>query len=191
MAEPNIAAVYLPLHGTTHLGLDTADGAAVVIAPGIAVTNAHNSNLLDEKSVLGYGSASDLMFFRTSRQEVPETAPPAIGGTVIAYGQGGSANLRVARGVTCIIAAGNPDSPYFIFTGNAGPGFSGGPVLNLAGRLVGITFAYLDSNGRRLIFAYDMKRVRDEFQRIQPRQASDEAMTAQPPDYSGCGRRKR
>ena len=53
IAEPDIAAAYLPLHGRVHLGLDSADGAAVVIAPGIAVTNAHNANLLDPKSVIG------------------------------------------------------------------------------------------------------------------------------------------
>ena len=51
--KPEIAAAYLPLYGRMHLGLDTAVGAAVVIAPGIAVTNAHNENLLDAKSVLG------------------------------------------------------------------------------------------------------------------------------------------
>ena len=43
IAQPDIAAAYLPLHGRVHLGLDSADGAAVVIAPGIAVTNAHNA----------------------------------------------------------------------------------------------------------------------------------------------------
>ena len=53
IAQPGIAAAYLPLHARTHLGLDSADGAAVVIAPGIAVTNAHNANLLDSRKVIG------------------------------------------------------------------------------------------------------------------------------------------
>src|SRR5258707_13921674 len=43
IAQPDIAAAYLPLHARVHLGIDTADGAAVVMAPGIAVTNAHNA----------------------------------------------------------------------------------------------------------------------------------------------------
>ena len=53
IAEPDIAAAYLPLYGRMHLGLDSAVGAAVAIAPGIAVTNAHNENLLNQKNVLG------------------------------------------------------------------------------------------------------------------------------------------
>src|SRR5438067_13428469 len=50
IAEPRVAAAYLPLYGRVHLGLDSAVGAAVVIAPGIAVTNAHNANLLNQKN---------------------------------------------------------------------------------------------------------------------------------------------
>src|ERR1700739_573535 len=64
IAEPGIATAYLPLSGRIHLGLDRAAGAAVLIAPGIAVTNAHNANLLDAKSVIGVATQSDLMFFR-------------------------------------------------------------------------------------------------------------------------------
>jgi hypothetical protein len=52
---------------------------------------------------------------------------------------------------------------WFNFAGNAGPGFSGGPVLDSAGRLVGITFGYKDEGRQRLIYAYDMSRVRSEF----------------------------
>jgi hypothetical protein len=53
----------------------------------------------------------------------------------------------------------------FVFAGNAGPGFSGGPVLDAkTGRLVGITFGYLnDANGERQMYAYDMARVSAEF----------------------------
>ena len=55
IAEADIAAAYLPLKGRVHLGVDRAAGAAMVIAPGIAVTNAHNANLVDPKSVIGTG----------------------------------------------------------------------------------------------------------------------------------------
>ena len=79
IAQPEIAAAYLPLHGRVHLGLDSADGAAVVIAPGIAVTNAHNANLLEPKSVIGVRQDYDLLFFRTSKAAVPQTAAPAVG----------------------------------------------------------------------------------------------------------------
>ena len=51
-------------------------GAAVVIAPGIAVTNAHNANLVDPGSVIGAARQSDLMFFRTGAPGRAATAAP-------------------------------------------------------------------------------------------------------------------
>ena len=175
IAEPRIAQAYVSLHARVHLGIDSADGAAVVIAPGIAVTNAHNANLVDPKSVIGKRRDYDLMFFRTLHGAPPDTAPVEVGSSVIAYGQGGGGGLRIAHGVVREIlrcqdcTAAN----YFIFANDrrradsAGPGFSGGPVLDTAGRLVGITFGYKDSGKQRLIYAYDMERVRAELSALQ------------------------
>jgi len=165
IAQPDIASAYLPLHARVHLGLDSADGAAVVIAPHVAVTNAHNANLLDPKSVIGVRQDYDLLFFRTAHSAEPQTAPVSVGETVIAYGQGADSELRVAHGVVRQIrqCAGCTVPAYFTFAGNAGPGFSGGPVLDASGRLIGITFGYKDEGHERLIYAYDMGRVRAEF----------------------------
>jgi hypothetical protein len=165
ITQPDIAAAYLPLHGRVHLGIDSADGAAVVIAPHVAVTNAHNANLLDPKSVTGVRQDYDLLFFRTARIAQPETAPVAVGENVTAYGQGADAELRIAHGVVRAITscAGCSAPAYFTFAGNAGPGFSGGPVLDAAGRLIGITFGYKDEGHERLIYAYDMSRIRAEY----------------------------
>ena len=165
IAQPDIASAYLPLHGRVHLGIDTAEGAAVVIAPHVAATNAHNANLLDPKSVIGVRQDYDLLFFRTPRVAQPETAPVAVGEAVIAYGQGADAELRVAHGVVRAITscAGCSAPAYFTFAGDAGPGFSGGPVLDGSGRLIGITFGYKDEGRERLIYAYDMSRIRTEY----------------------------
>ena len=164
IAQPEIAAAYLPLHARLHLGIDTADGAAMVIAPGIAVTNAHNANLLEPKSVIGVRQDYDLLFFRTPRNASPQPAAPVIGESVTAYGQGGNRELRVAQGVVKEIkqCSGCTAPAYFVFAGNAGPGFSGGPVLDRTGRLVGITFGYKDEGRERMIYAYDMSRVQLE-----------------------------
>ena len=169
IAQPAIAAAYLPLHARTHLGIDSADGAAVVIAPGIAVTNAHNANLLDSRSIIGSVRDYDLLYFRTPRDAAPATAAPVVGEAVTAYGQGGEAELRVAHGVVRQIKTceGCTAPAWFTFAGDAGPGFSGGPVLDASGRLVGITFGYKDSGSERLIYAYDMARVREELSAFQ------------------------
>lgn len=166
--ESDIAAAYLPLHGRVHLGLDTADGAAVVIAPGIAATVAHNRNFIDAP-VIGVATQSDLMFFRVTKGTAPVTAAPVPGGAVTAYGQGRDAELRVARGVVRAIVKppGYDISSWFTFEANAGPGFSGGPVVDAQGRLLGITFAYKDEGGKRLMYAYEMARVRAELQGLQ------------------------
>ena len=164
IAEPNIAAAYLPLHGRVHLGIDAVDGAAVVIAPGIAVTNAHNENLVSPKTVIGIRQDYDLLFFRTPRSAQPQTAVVVVGSAVNAYGQGADRDLRIAHGTVREIKTcpGCTQPAYFIFAGNAGPGFSGGPVVDGAGKLVGITFGYKDVRSQRLIYAYDMTRVEAE-----------------------------
>ena len=175
IAQPAIAAAYLPLHARTHLGIDSADGAAVVIAPGIAVTNAHNANLLDSRNIIGTVRDYDLLYFRTPHVAQPATAAPVIGEAVTAYGQGGENQLRVAHGVVRQIqtCAGCTAPNWFTFSNgkrgadDAGPGFSGGPVVDASGRLVGITFGYKDSGSERLIYAYDMSRVRAEFSAFQ------------------------
>ena len=168
IAEPEIAAAYLPLHGRVNLGIDTADGAAMVIAPGIAVTNAHNRRFVSGP-VIGEAAQSDLLFFRVTRSANPATAAAVVGAAVTAYGQGADAELRVARGVVRAIvkSPGYDISSWFTYEANAGPGFSGGPVVDAAGRLVGITFAYKDEGGKRLIYAYEMARVRAELQALQ------------------------
>jgi len=168
ISEPAIAAAYRPLHGRVHLGLDAAEGAAVVIAPGIAVTNQHNDEMVDRRLVIGAAGQSDLLFFRVQTAAAPPRAQPVVGETVTAYGQGADAELRIAHGVVHDIAtqAGFAIARWFTFEGDAGPGFSGGPVVDSQGKLVGITFAYRDEGGKRFIYAYDMARVQAELDNL-------------------------
>jgi len=162
IAQPDIAAAYIPLHGGSMLS--HAEGAAVVIAPGVAVTNDHNRNLVPPETVIGQARDYDLLFFRAPGKAITTAGEPQIGNAVEAYGQGLDGDLRAAHGVVREIrgCSGCTAPAYFTFAGNAGPGFSGGPVLDLSGRLIGITFGYKNDGRERLIFAYPMSRVQAE-----------------------------
>ena len=161
--EADIAAAYIPLHRGSLV--QHADGAAVAIAPGVAVTNGHNRNLVAPEAVIGEARDYDLLFFRDGHDAVPASADPRVGGAVTAYGQGVDGELRRAGGIVQSVrdCAGCTVPAYFIFAGDAGPGFSGGPVLDNSGHLIGITFGYRQEGSNRLIYAYPMSRVRAEF----------------------------
>ena len=175
-ASPKIAGAYIPLEGPVFL-IFKGDAAAVSLGGSIAVTNAHNANLLDAKSVIGKSANYDILFFHTDKATVElPTAEPRVGGRVIAYGQGGGGALRKAEGNVTRL-----DAPVealcrkcevqsaFTFEGNAGPGFSGGPVLDATdGKLLGIVFGYVDVQPgvRRIMYAYTMERVLAELEAV-------------------------
>jgi V8-like Glu-specific endopeptidase len=159
----------MPLHSRDWL-LGTHDGASVVIAPGIAVTNAHNANLVDPKAVIGRVDGYDLLYFRTPRTAVLPTAPVATGLDVIAYGQDANGRLRVSRGVIRRLWP-----AAFGFISDAGPGFSGGPVVDArTGALLGITYGFKgDEDAKtRFMLAYDMAFVMSRLAAIQERAAA-------------------
>jgi hypothetical protein len=174
-ARPEIAAAYLPLEAQRYLVLQ-GHGAAMVIRPGIAVTNAHNAPLVAPETVIGVSPGYDLMFFRVSGGRPLAMAAPSLGERVTAYGQGSDGSLRVAEGTVrwldAPVEARCPSCPVqhpFAFEGDAGAGFSGGPVLDAAsGALLGIVFGYNDEAGSgRLIYAYDMARVNAELAAVE------------------------
>jgi S1-C subfamily serine protease len=176
----DVARSYLPLSGTRDIVL-TGHGAGVVIEDGIAVTNAHNANLVDGGETIGASMQYDLMYFHTASGTAEATAKPWLAEQVIAYGQGADGSLRMARGrVTSLDSlANNQQCPTcgpqhaFTFEADAGPGFSGGPVVDAAdGKLIGIVFGFVDQkDGSRLIYAYDMARVFGELAVIEGRPA--------------------
>jgi S1-C subfamily serine protease len=171
-----IAGAYIPLDGMSYFLVESR-GAAFVMAPGIAVTNAHNANIVAPASVIGTSRNYDLLFFHVGRSISLPSVAPSVGERIVAYGQGAGGEVRVARGIvrllnapvearceTCAIQS------AFTFEGNAGPGFSGGPVVDAAsGQLIGVTFGYLDPDGHRLMYAYPMSRVRNELATIMGR----------------------
>jgi hypothetical protein len=172
---------YIPLSGTDYIFIN-GDAAAVALGDGVAVTNEHTAGLVDERLVIGTSRDYDLMFFHTDKKVFPlAIGAPRQGARVLAYGQFDGA-LRRAEGVVARLDA--PVKPKcrtcavqsaFTFEGNAGPGFSGGPVFDAAsGKLIGIVFGYNDNpDGGRTIFAYDMARVNAELKRIEDKMPID------------------
>jgi hypothetical protein len=164
------ASAYIPLHHFSIPGMRR--GAATIILSGIAVTNAHNANLVDDEDDLGHApSGEDIMFIRVHEQPIGGAGPlkmadPEVGEDVILYGQGAGGSLRMAAGPV----QGVRDSRFTI-TADAGPGFSGGPVVDAKdGHLVGITFAYYDApnkKGPREMLAYRIGFVMDEYRALQ------------------------
>ena len=171
-----IARAYLPLKGTAYWVLE-GRGAGMVIAPGIAVTNAHNANLVDGDEVIGTSSDYDLLFFHTRKQVPPPQALPWVGERVIAYGEGRDGSLRMAQGVVRwtdapVVARcqGCGVQHAFAFEAGAGPGFSGGPVVDArSGLMIGIVFGFRDGAPQthgRLMYAYDMRLVMAELSAV-------------------------
>ncbi len=173
-----LSDAYIPLYMGTRLG-SSRFAAAVVVAPNVAVTNDHNLNLLSEDTVIARSPAYDLLFFRTERTRVPPIASPKVGQTVIAYGQDGQSRRKEAKGVVrelnaraIALCADCPERPTITYDADAGVGFSGGPVVDVAsGAVVGITVGYLDGaaeDGGRRMYAVDMDFVMAEMRRLLP-----------------------
>ncbi|HEX3809432.1 MAG TPA: trypsin-like peptidase domain-containing protein [Rhizomicrobium sp.] len=174
--NPTVAAAYIPLEGSAYLLME-GHGAGVAIGPDLAVTNAHNRNLIDDDQIIGESKNYDLLFFKTPQAAKLVIAKPYVNERVLAYGQGKNGDLRVAQGTVkwldAEVIARCKDCTVqkaFIFEANAGPGFSGGPVVDAqSGQLLGIVFGFQDEEGgdvEKQMYAYDMARVNVELANI-------------------------
>ena len=181
--DSHVAAAYVPLNERDWL-LREHWGAALKIGPGVAVTNAHNANLVPKADVLATSRDYDLLFYRPSAVTNQDDwlrvqgARVAVNDEVVAYGQFGK-DLREAKGVVRAIdgevaplCAECPVQRAIAFDAPAGPGFSGGPLVEAkTGTVVGLVFGYRDgeaADGGRRMFAYDMALVLAEMRRLLP-----------------------
>lgn len=171
-----LTGAYVPLD-TPHLLVFERWGAAVVVAPHVAATNAHNLNMVPAGALLAVSRDYDLIFFRTDRETTPETAVAVPGQAIIAYGQGSHQDLREASGT--VLAVGVhvasicptcADQLAITYDAEAGPGFSGGPLVDAeSGALLGITFGFREGEGvkaGRRMFAYPIALVLTEMHHL-------------------------
>jgi len=169
-----IAKAYIPLSHRGFLG--NVDAAATQVADGVAATNAHNYELIVPSHYIGPVNGYDLIFFKSDGPAPPPVATPYNGERVRAYGQGIDGELRTAEGSVISVNATLPPracaacapQSAIIYDAPAGPGFSGGPVIDeKTGALVGITFGYEEKeNGKTMMFAYDVNLVLKELAKL-------------------------
>jgi len=172
----DLAYAYIPLKHSM-LFMPESDGGAVALGGGVAVSAAHAVSLVDPASLIGISHDYDLLFFRTDRDKAALTIDtPKVGAKVFGYAHYEDVLYRAEGTVKALDAPVIPRcdgciiQSAFVFEGNAGPGYSGGPVIDAqTGRLVGIVFGYLDQpEGARLIYAYPMSRVLAELKALRP-----------------------
>ena len=176
--SPRLMPAYIPLSQSYDV-VFSRWGAAMTVAPNVAVTNDHNLNFIEPGRVLARSRNYDLLFFRTDLPLVPLMAKARVGDAVIAYGQGRNADLREASGEVVAldeyVERRCPDclaQRALVFRADAGAGFSGGPVVDAkTGAVLGITFGYLDGDGGRRMYAYGIDLVIDEMHRLLDRAA--------------------
>lgn len=139
-------------------------GSGFAIKPGLVVTNYHvvaeatrievflSDGLAAEAEVVGTAPGYDLALLRVpfSRKQLPpaelnETRELRVGQTVLALGHplGGDHSLTVGvvSGLNRDLRASELGASWVQFDAPINPGQSGGPLVNLEGRVVGITTA--------------------------------------------------
>lgn len=173
---PDIAYAYIPLKQPSAL-FPESDAGAVALGGGVAVTVAHAVQMAPASALIGVAPDYDLAFFHTDRDKAAlSEGEPRLGAKVVSYAHYED-TLYHAEGVVTALAARVKarcetcaEQTAFAFEGNAGPGYSGGPVIDAeSGKLVGILFGYIDQpDGKRMLYAYSMSRVREELGKVKP-----------------------
>ncbi len=121
---------------TTSHGVERDEDVAVELADGTRLP----------AQIVGRDSESDLALLRVSAGGLPAVARAAdgdvqVGHLVLALGRPGGAGLQATLGIiSARLEAQNDGQPEYLLHTDANlyPGFSGGPLVNVAGQMVGL-----------------------------------------------------
>lgn len=183
-------------------GLFGGTGSAVLLGEGLAVTNAHvarasrrlnafaRSGRMLAAEVVAQSDVLDLALLRLEgvKGNPWPVADASVSEPVWAMGTTSgqlapTASGRIERTHAWAHADGRLQ-PGLMFTAPAGPGYSGGPVVNREGALVGIvegvftqffdTLSQIRFRGQTVLFAYHARDVLNEARRLLARAGIDE-----------------
>lgn len=153
-------------------------GSSTVVAPGWAIGTKHGDSL--DPGLIAKAPDQDLALIRIEGGRATPIAAPVVGEPVTAFGTGIAGETRYATGfvvkerTTMLLTMGgwNPTAKqsgmqtvpavreiergFIIEAPDVGPGFSGGPIYDQAGRLIGVTDSlYRDfATGKMYVFAF-------------------------------------
>lgn len=204
-AMPFAAVAGTPLAATSNnylaivngIGIFRGTGSAVILRPGLAITSAHvvegrqrltafSSQGPVELSVVGISQRMDLAALAAPEcmgDELPVRSPQpgepvwAMGTTKGSLAPVASGRVEATTARVCLEAQ-SADGQFqqgLMYAAKAGPGYSGGPVVNAEGALVGVTegiytrmFGELPRAWPRLprMFAYHAAEVASEAERL-------------------------
>lgn len=177
-------AVYRPLKTGSCMMMAVTYASATVIAPGYAVTNAHATAAVDVPYV--EAPQIDLALLKIDGGAAIQTDEVNDGESVYSFGTGCMGEPRIAHGIVettdavhCYAdgdsfptanefcrAHGMGARRGFLVSSDMGEGFSGGPVINQAGKVIGVTQGLMNWNGKEYQFAYFIDDVLATFQPI-------------------------
>lgn len=178
------ADVYRSLKTGSCTLLAVTYASAMVIGPGYAVTNAHATAAVSVPYI--EVPQIDLALLKIDGGAAIQTDEVKDGEQVYSFGTGCMGETRIATGTVATTDAAHcygddDDFPTanefckshgmgarrgFLVSSDSGPGFSGGPVINQAGKVVGITQGLMDWQGKEYTFAYRIEDVLATFQPI-------------------------
>ena len=146
-------------------------GMSTQLTSTVAVTTAHEWQAVPRAKVLAISDRADLLFFQQDGA-APKQAPALPGSSVSAFGCGAQGQRLAASGPVILTRGLDRAAPgsMIVVRAPVRPGFSGGPVFDQSGQLIGITRAYFNESRDGVqagdAFVVPIVTIMQEYQRL-------------------------